>query len=290
MRPQQVHRWLLDQLESEGQIDHETIQQALEDDTEHALFFLEYGVQEGFVKREESADAREYSPIDIEALRSILSEEVSAVPQTELESGLVISVPPSIRGEIETARQKHPEANIFTLRQTLGRLLADADEIIRIASPFFERSGLDYYLDEVIDLAECGASIHILTRDILDPPGYQERSQIEKRQAFGKLIDLFEQHRSDPEAEVRIADFGKEVVGDGGRSRHYEGVHQKMVIADSNTAYVGSGEFRRNSLITNGEAGVIQTDSETVSFWSDFFDVFWNRANQVSHERIRRID
>jgi limonene-1,2-epoxide hydrolase len=54
-----------------------------------------------------------------------------------------------------------------------------------------------------------------------------------------------------------------------------------MVIADETVAYVGSGEIRENSFLTNGEAGVLTVTAAEVVFWRDFFDLFWEEATDV---------
>lgn len=55
-----------------------------------------------------------------------------------------------------------------------------------------------------------------------------------------------------------------------------------MTIADTDAAYVGSGEIRENSFLTNGEAGSLTVDTAEVCFWHDFYDLFWQQATDVS--------
>jgi len=66
-----------------------------------------------------------------------------------------------------------------------------------------------------------------------------------------------------------------------GPSHHYRGVHQKIVIADSVGAYVGSGEIRENSFLTNGDAGYLTVNEGEVAFWKEFVEVFWEAATPV---------
>lgn len=53
-----------------------------------------------------------------------------------------------------------------------------------------------------------------------------------------------------------------------------------MVVVDRRYSYVGSGELRTASFITNGEAGSIYTGL-SAEFWADFFEIFWKRAIDV---------
>jgi len=55
-----------------------------------------------------------------------------------------------------------------------------------------------------------------------------------------------------------------------------------MIIADGEQAYIGSGEIRASSFVSNGDVCVIHT-GDKARFWRDYFNVFWTEANIVPH-------
>ena len=72
-------------------------------------------------------------------------------------------------------------------------------------------------------------------------------------------------------------------------SLQYRGVHQKMVVADTDAAYIGSGEIREASYLRNGEVGYLRTDNAEVAFWADFFELFWREARDVSSRHLNEV-
>ncbi len=58
------------------------------------------------------------------------------------------------------------------------------------------------------------------------------------------------------------------------------GLHAKMVIADSDLAYIGSWEFRRHSLMSNFEVGLLFR-KDGVGNLDSIFDLIWNNSTKA---------
>lgn len=59
-----------------------------------------------------------------------------------------------------------------------------------------------------------------------------------------------------------------------------------MVIVDKKYTYIGSGEIRAASFMTNEEVGYLVTEAHA-SFWSDFFNLFWKATTEISRDYLK---
>ncbi|KTG11411.1 hypothetical protein AUR64_03920 [Haloprofundus marisrubri] len=299
MRTNDIHTWLIERLREHETLDKATIEGVLGSDAEHALFFLEFLVTRGLLQSQREADRVTYSISDKSKLDAIVesyggtekeeseSLHTSTTPELPENTQLVISLPLDMQPSFRTLQEAHPSVDVLELRDAISRLLTAATSEVRLAVPFFEQSGLNALLDEVSTLAERGVSVQLLTRDVIEGEGYNHAN---KCRAIAKLRDLFESHRRSPEATLSVRDFGQRIRAQPtGPSRHYRGVHQKMVIADGVGAYVGSGEIRENSFLTNGEAGYLTVEESEVVFWQDFFELFWQDATPVDTSTVAEM-
>ena len=290
MRTDAIYEWLADQLREHAHISRADIDDTLGDNAEDALFFLEFLVTRGVVRSERRADAMVYTLVDAPALEEIVNAYLTGESGSGTDAGqtsadtlptarqAVVSVPLDMQPALDDLRVDHPDVDICTLREAVITVLQAAENEVCLAVPFFEQSGLNALLDQVTDLADRGVDLRVLTRDVQQGDGYDHTN---KCRALAKLSDLYGANQQ-AGANLSIRDFGSRIRGHpNDPSRHYRGIHQKMVIADETVAYVGSGEIRENSFLTNGEAGVLTVTAAEVAFWRDFFDLFWQEATDV---------
>lgn len=285
MHPGNIYRWLLERAESEKEISTETLKEQLGNDAEHALFLLEYGVKYGFVESRTSGGTQTFTITDTTALREAAQiDDAPADTDTntvEVAPGLVVGVPVGLRDAIESLKSAYDSFHLYYLDEAFRMILRSAQEEVFLASPFLDEAGLDLIWDEIRALPSREVSFYLLTRDLFDQPNQQQYAQAEKRQGIARIEELYEAEKPNPTTEFCVRDFGKRTPGVGSVDLQYEGLHQKMLIADSHAAYIGSGEVRRNALQVNGEAGIVTIDVEQIEFWRDYFDLFWDDSRVV---------
>lgn len=286
MEVEQIYQWLMQYLENNRAMTEAELRKALgPEDVEHALLLLNYLVTKNLASVKVMGTNWEYSIRDIDQAKILIGyeEPVSIEPKsTKISSCLVISVPLSLEQGFRSLKKKYQQVPIQHIREAFKLLLNAANQELLLSMPFFEGDGLSYLIDEVQNVAKRGVSVRLLSREIL-APRREDFSYLDKLRAFSKLINLFESSRTSPKAKLEIRDYSTRISDQTGDSLYYEGVHQKMIVVDRRYAYVGSGEIRAASFMTNGEVGVIQLDEEA-QFWADFFDLFWKNAQPVPFE------
>lgn len=286
MEVEQIYQWLMQYLENNRAMTEAELRKALgPEDVEHALLLLNYLVMKNLASVKVMGTNWEYSIRDIDQAKILVGyeEPVRIEPKpTQISSCLVISVPLSLEQGFRSLKKKYQQVQILHIREAFKLLFNAANQELLLSMPFFEGDGLSYLIDEVQNVAKRGVSVRLLSREIL-APRREDFSYLDKLRAFSKLINLFESSRTSPKAKLEIRDYSARISDQRGDSLYYEGVHQKMIVVDRQYAYVGSGEIRAASFMTNGEVGVIQLDEEA-QFWADFFDLFWKNAQPVPFE------
>lgn len=193
---------------------------------------------------------------------------------------LIVSAPLSLAGKVAALFERYTDLNIADMRIAFRNLLEQSAREVLLALPFLELDGLIYFTDQVIGLGQRGVRVKILTRELLWPRKYNY-SYHQKLKAFSKFVDLYvagggeRQHIEVRDYTIRIGSFGDERL-------LYEGIHQKMIVVDSEFAYIGSGEIRAASFVSNGDVGVIHTGVRA-QFWGDYFHLFWTEGEPVEH-------
>jgi len=288
MKAKNIYNWLIDQSESGNEITTESLKDSLGQDAEHALFLLEYGVKYGFVESRTSGDTQAFRITDTAALRNAAQiNETPAEPEseeTDIARGLVVGVPVGLKEAIESLKPSYDTFEIYYLDEAFKKILRSAQNEVFIASPFLDEAGLDLIWEDIKALPERGVSLYLLTRDLIEQPNQQQYAQAKKRQGIARIKEVYDAEKAAPSTKFSVRDFGKRTPGTGSVDLQYEGLHQKMLIADTNAAYIGSGEVRRNALQVNGEAGVVITDSQHVSFCRDYYDLFWDDSRTIGDQ------
>lgn len=286
MKVEKIYRWLFSQLEEKKSITEDGLNEALgQEDMEHALLLLNYLVSKKLVSVQIYGMDREYTVTDLNEIKDLLKIEKkrhTIKKIKEIEEAVVVNVPLSLSNELDTLIQSYSELNVLPMKEAFRILFNAAKNKISLSLPFFELDGLNHFVDEIKALVERGVSINVLSRGISIPEreGYP---YVEKLKAFHKLIDIYENNRSTPTTKLEIRDYSSRISDYTSTSLHYEGIHQKMIIVDKKYAYIGSGEIRAPSFLTNGDVGVIHVGKK-VEFWDRFFKLFWRNAKPISYE------
>lgn len=202
------------------------------------------------------------------------SDEKVAVSASDHESDvsvrerlkLVVSIPKFTELGLDRMRR---EFDMMETRAAFRKVFLEAKNVLRISSPFIEKSVLDDDglpdIEELTRFAlERGCRILLLTREAAD----KRRNQIEwlvnlaVREGYRDQLQIFDYHLQDE------------------KSRIISSTHSKLVIADKSLAYVGSAEIRKNSLTHNFEVGCLIEGPE-VDGLCHVFDLMTRYAERV---------
>lgn len=140
-----------------------------------------------------------------------------------------------------------------SIREEILCLIEGAEEKIEICSPFIQYKG---FLDDVYSTLKRKLSENVEVRIIA--------RQIEKNDPDTRYYDVKRLYN----------EYFKNESGFEIRNYHYEkhrvmsSTHAKFMVVDGESAYVGSGELRRNSFEKNFEIGVVfeGTQAEELSY------------------------
>jgi len=171
---------------------------------------------------------------------------------------LAVSAPPSSSSEVLSL------PGVLDFREAIAKVLQSAREIIRMSSPFIDYPGVAFFLEELRGLAERRVRMRLLTRQSRD---------LDFRRAIRLMAGL----------------YARSGFSEGFEARSYlerysgvllEGVHAKLIISDSDLVYIGSGELRAGSYISNFELGVI-AKGYVAEIASKIFDSVWKRSVKI---------
>ena len=179
---------------------------------------------------------------------------------------IVVSIPKFTELGLDRMRR---EFDMMETRVAFRKVFLEAKSVLRISSPFIEKSILDDDglpdIEELTRFAlERGCRFCLLTREAAG----RRRDQIEwlvnlaMHEGYREQLQIFDYHFEDE------------------RSRIISSTHSKLVIADKSLAYVGSAEIRRNSLTHNFEVGCLIEGPE-VDGLCHVFDLMTRYAERV---------
>ena len=170
------------------------------------------------------------------------------------------------------------------LPDAFSTLLQQAKKTIRLSLPFLEPNGVWIFLDDVISAATRGVEFRILTRETYNPR--ENIGWVRKVKALLKLVDTIGRHGPRGENQIKIRDFHTTLMARSSRYQ-FESSHAKIFIVDDSTAYVGSGEWRENSLFYNFEVGVMLKGS-VVQVLTYLFDMIWDHSREINYEILKK--
>lgn len=233
-------------------------------------------------------------PLQLEDLLSYMPEEEKGITQlraialvkmgyldAELSGGKLILKPPRRAPEQLRRVAEQPEVEIVANIPGLGlghdfgqkcldmlsaflAILKAARHVLRICSPFADQPTLSMLVPHFRGLAASGVEVRFLTR----PERFHALKPV--------LSEIWEAYkRTGLEEMFQCRVFAQSVGG-----LLIAGLHAKMVIADSDLAYVGSGEFRRHSLMSNFEVGLL-VRKHGVGNLASIFDLIWDNSTKA---------
>ncbi len=207
--------------------------------TEIMLELLDYLVAlEVIVKVQSRGNATSYAVTDPDRLRR-------SVPRPrQRQTGLVLTLPAFNRYGINQTLLAVGTSYVTT-EWAFRELLSSGEEEILICSPFAEFDGLNRFLDIFAVKLDAGCTLHILSRQIARGDTNSRFGQLQKfaralasSSALSRSFEVRNYHFSDAQ-------------------RVESSSHAKLVVVDGKRAYVGSADFRANSLDRNFEVGIL---------------------------------
>lgn len=280
-----MYLWLHRCLAEDGEITQAAIEDNLETSGEQAFAaeYLDMLVRKDAVT--ESGDSYLVADADAErdAYYQLLDTESSDYERPEeLSYEPVINVPTGLQRAWDDAASETGVSPGVDLESALRTVIEDADESLSITAPFFDRGGLNLLTEALTDAARRGVVLKVLSREIAQP-ARDSYSINSRRKALAEMINRYE-NAGDETASIEVRSYHRD-IGESD-TKLDRSIHTKLVIADTTTAYVGSGEIRGNSMNLLAEGGYLTGNSEDIQQWLTFFNFVWERATPVSHTEL----
>jgi phosphatidylserine/phosphatidylglycerophosphate/cardiolipin synthase-like enzyme len=185
-----------------------------------------------------------------------------------------VTVPTSLHKESRSV------GSLSTTKQVFRSILRSATRYVKLCLPFPEEAIASQFSGEISGLARSGVRVKILTREAF--------GDCKKGFSYGNLVktlrrihDIYESCGDRRNIEIR--DFHIGLKGQHYERIQYESIHAKIVLADGIRCYVGSGEWRVNSLYNNFEVGVL-LGGNAVEKVEQAFNLVWGHARPVTYE------
>lgn len=189
---------------------------------------------------------------------------------------IVVTMPTSLHRECKEL------GSISSTDKIFRSLLRDATTYVKLCLPFPEEAVASYFSEEITNLAKDGVRIMILTREVFA----KNKSHANLVKSLMRLYDIY---RSFGDAnKIEIRDFHIGLKNEMFNLLHYESVHAKIILIDGMQCYIGSGEWRINSLYNNFELGVVLRD-EIVSTVESLYDLIWHHSKSVTYEFLTKM-
>ncbi|AIC14311.1 phospholipase D-like domain-containing protein [Nitrososphaera viennensis] len=206
-------------------------------------------------------------------------EKRKVAPILDHRADIVATLPTSLhRGSKELGQ------GVATTDKVFRSLLRGANRYVKLCLPFPEEAVASYFADEITNLARSGIPMRIITREV-----FTEKNGTSYGNLVKALMRVYDIYRScGDERKIEIRDFHIGLKSRGFNMLHYESVHAKIVLADGVQCYLGSGEWRINSLYNNFELGVVLTGG-IVSRVESLYDLVWQHAKPIKYEFLSNM-
>jgi phosphatidylserine/phosphatidylglycerophosphate/cardiolipin synthase-like enzyme len=165
-------------------------------------------------------------------------------------------------------------------------LLGKARKYVKMSIPFPEEAIITHFSAKLKSLSRQGIAISVLTREVTAPQR-KDFNYLNLVKALLRMKDIY--NSAGNSHALRIKDFHESIsLNSTSTPIHYESTHAKMLLIDGLECYVGSAEFRINSLYNNFELGVL-LKGKAVSAIESAFDVVWQQGVEVSDDFLRTL-
>ncbi|MEJ5327087.1 MAG: phospholipase D-like domain-containing protein [Candidatus Bathyarchaeia archaeon] len=192
---------------------------------------------------------------------------------------IVATIPASLLSDLPTNER------IIMTDIAFDHLLNSAREYVKVSLPFPEESIVTHFSMELKRLAKAGVKVFLLTREVLDP----QKKDYHYMSLIKSVLRMWDIYRAfGNSGYFAVKDFHENLRLGDSQLMHYESTHAKLVLVDGIKCYVGSAEFRLNSLYNNFELGFV-AKGKLVKEIETLFDVVWKHANAVSYNFLRKM-
>lgn len=166
---------------------------------------------------------------------------------------------------------------IYKVRDAYANVLSSAKEKIRISSPYIDQSGLNNIIYVLEGFKGYDLKVELLVRiDDRENPSHQ------LLMAIMTLINIFG-------SKIKIKNFARSISTNTIHRTNLGGAHAKLLIVDSEIAYVGSGELRDNSFNRNFEVGVVISQKQIVEEINNLFETVWQMGEEITLNYCREF-
>ncbi len=154
---------------------------------------------------------------------------------------IVLTLPPFNYFGLKSTFKNH-NISINYIKDEIKKLLMEAKDSIYICSPFLDFDGIKDFMPLLVHKNKNGVKINIISRQI------NKNDNNSRFDVVKPVIDYFKENKCD----VTIRNYHYQ-------SKNYieSSTHAKFIVVDKKSAYVGSGELRKNSFEKNFELGLI---------------------------------
>jgi hypothetical protein len=167
---------------------------------------------------------------------------------TSSEISVCFSIPPFEKVALETIL-KTKRVSFMTIEDCFKHLIKVSKKIIKISSPFFEKSGWDRLESEFLEFLDKGGKVIILCRGKELDKNEEALGSKRRQRDIMRILTILQEKNLDGQIEFREYHYSEE--------RIRSSTHAKLFISDNKEAYIGSGEVRKNSFDINFEMGVL---------------------------------
>lgn len=157
--------------------------------------------------------------------------------------GIIMTLPPIFKRSI---LEKHPDIKLTDL--CIRELFSQADEEIRVLSPYVDASVIDYLKD-----VKSNVKVKFLTV----PSKYGKNPVLERLKQTMKNLEV-----------KYLYEFDKEI-------QQFQ-IHAKIIISDTNSLYTGSANFKDTSILYNLESGLLVKDEKIIKESLAIYDEIYN--------------
>lgn len=161
----------------------------------------------------------------------------------------------------------------FGMRQITSQLLSlcrEADDFIYLVSPYLEVRGIDWLVPGLEGALERGVDVTLISREL-------EQGEPNNR-AIETLVDI----ATGLDGELAVYDYYEP---DPDSDRPLYTLHAKVLLADAQTAYLGSANFTNYGFSENLEIGVVVEGKDVTELMDLLRHLVNNNATEVQVTR-----
>lgn len=174
---------------------------------------------------------------------------------------------------------------IASTEEVFEDLLRNAKRYVKMSLPFPEEAIIVRFASLIGELARRQVKLQILTREVFS--SYSKVDGTNYPALHKSLLRLWDVYRARGNEHLfELRDFHK-CIGSRTRSMHYESTHAKIISVDGRECYVGSAEFRINSIYNNFELGFF-VSGEPATQVENVYDLVWRHSKPVEYWDLRR--